>query len=299
MHLLTAEQFTKDFLFQIFELTDLCIMNHHTQKLYNKIVATLFYEPSTRTRLSFESAALRLGANIISTENAKEMSSAIKGESLFDTLRVLEGYADYIVIRHTDNNEIMQVAPKIKTPIINAGAGSGEHPTQALLDAYTISSYFRRLDDLKICVVGDLLFGRTIHSLVKLFSHFDNIEIYGLSPELLHLPHEYVDYIIKNGAKYISCTHMDEVPKDIHVMYCTRTQTERFKEAKEVKEIIINKEVLNHFSEAILMHPLPRNIEISHDVDNHERALYFDQARNGMFVRMALLLFLSLKKEIT
>ena len=294
MHLLTAEQFDRDFLSYLFELADVCKVKNKSQALHNRIIATLFYEPSTRTRLSFESAALRLGAGILSTENAKEMSSAIKGESLFDTLKVLEGYADIIVIRHTDNNEMMSVASKIKKPIINAGAGSGEHPTQALLDAYTIFSYHKRLDNLKICVIGDLLFGRTIHSLVKLFSKFENIEIYGLSPELLHLPQEYVDYITLHGAKYIPCTHIEEIPTDIDVMYCTRTQTERFKEVKEVKEIIINREVLDKFNNAILMHPLPRNIEISSDVDDHERAVYFEQAKNGMYVRMALLLFLDL-----
>lgn len=292
-HLLSAEQLDGDILKFLFQSADRRKLAIDKQKsLRDKIVATLFYEPSTRTRLSFESAVLRLGGQILSTENAKEMSSAIKGETLFDTLRVLEGYADAIVIRHHDSHEMMTLSDKINVPIINAGAGSGEHPTQALLDAYTIHCHYNRLNNLKICVVGDLLFGRTIHSLVKLLSKFDGITIYGLSPELLSLPDEYVEFITKNNVKYIKCNDISEVPSDIDVMYCTRTQSERFKDIKEIKEIIINLDVLNNFKNVILMHPLPRNTEIAPEVDSDKRAVYFEQASNGMYVRMALLDYL-------
>ena len=293
-HLLSAEQLTWDVMKVLFDKAD-CIRNQkptHMQGLYAKIVATLFYEPSTRTRLSFESAALRLGAQILSTENAKEMSSAIKGETLFDTLRVLEGYADAIVIRHHDNYEMMNVADKINVPIINAGAGSGEHPTQALLDAYTIYCHYNRLDNLKICVIGDLLFGRTIHSLVKLMSQFANIEIYALSPELLHLPDEYIEYMRDHNVQYIKCDSIADIPSDIDVMYCTRTQSERFKDVKEIKEIVIDLDILNRFEKVIVMHPLPRNSEIAAEVDSSPKAVYFEQAKNGMYVRMALLDYL-------
>lgn len=290
--LLSSEQLTSDLLFELFEKAD-AMHEGVYDCLKGKIIATVFFESSTRTRLSFESAVLRLGGSILSTENAKEMSSAIKGETLMDTLRVIQSYADIVIVRHGHNTELLEVAKNLyPMKIINAGAGSGEHPTQALLDTYTIYRKYNRLNNLKICVVGDLLFGRTIHSLVKVISQFENITIYGVSPDLLHLPQEYVEYIEKNGATYTKCNNIHEVPDDIDVMYCTRTQSERFKDVKEVQEIVVNLKTLERFKNVIVMHPLPRNSEIAPEVDGDPRAVYFEQAKNGMYARMALLEYL-------
>ena len=197
-HVVSCDQFTRANLEQLFALTD--AMQNNSSKfstaLAGKIVATIFYEPSTRTRLSFEAAVARLGGQIISTENAKEMSSAIKGESLLDTIRVVAGYCDSIVLRHPYNQAAVKADGVAAVPIINAGSGSGEHPTQALLDVYTIYTYKQRLDGLTIAVLGDLRFGRTVHSLVKLLTLYEDVTIYGLSRDLLALPDEYVSFYI-------------------------------------------------------------------------------------------------------
>lgn len=290
-HVLSAEQYDKESLEELFKLTD-DIKNNpekYSKKLDGKIVAVMFYEPSTRTRLSFETAALKLGGKVIATENASSNSSGKKGESLEDTIKILQGYADAIVIRHSSET-MPEVASGVATvPILNAGAGKGEHPTQALLDVYTIREYRKTLDGVKIAILGDLLNGRTIHSLLKLVSLYDNVEVYGLSKECFALPQEYIDMLKSRGIEYKKCDSFDELPKDIDVMYHTRIQSERFEGDFGREEHIINKEVLDKFSEnTIVLHPLPRNEEISEDIDNDPRALYFKQAHNGLFVRMAL-----------
>lgn len=293
-HLISSNQFTKEYLEELFGLIK-DIKNDekkYSKILDGKLVTTLFYEPSTRTRLSFEAAAQRLGAKIISTENAKEMSSAMKGESLKDTIRVTAGYADAIVIRHSDNDSA-EVASSVSTvPIINAGSGSKEHPTQALLDMYTIKESKGNIDGIKVAVLGDLLYGRTVHSLIKLLALYNDVTIYGLSRETFKLPEEYINYLNDKNVKYVPCSSFEELPSDIDVLYHTRTQTERFvdKSGAKVEEFILNKEVLDRFSkQTIVMHPLPRNKEISEDVDSDERALYFKQAHNGMYTRMGIL----------
>ncbi|NLZ93106.1 MAG: aspartate carbamoyltransferase [Firmicutes bacterium] len=292
-HILSCDQFSRKDLMELFALTDemRANTNQFSNSLQGKIVATIFYEPSTRTRLSFEAAILRLGGNIISTENAKEMSSAIKGESLLDTIRVVDGYCDAIVLRHFDSKAAADAAAVSSVPIINAGSGSGEHPTQSLLDAYTIYKYKKNLDGLSIVVMGDLLFGRTVHSLVKLLTLFENVTIYGLSREVLALPDEYVTYLKQKEVSYISCRSFDEIPCDVDVIYQTRTQTERFENTDlEVEEFIIDQSVMRKFSpQTILMHPLPRRNEISPAVDQDKRAVFFQQSHYGMYVRMSLL----------
>lgn len=294
-HVISCEQYSKESLEELFELTDDIIANpqKYAKSLSGKIIATLFYEPSTRTRLSFESAANRLGASVISTENAREVSSAVKGESLKDTIRVINGYADAIVLRHSDINSSIIAAGVSDIPILNAGAGSGEHPTQALLDMYTIRSVKKSFNDLKVVISGDLLYGRTIHSLVKLLTLYENITIYGLSREAFRLPKKYLDYMKASKVKYISCSEFSDLPFDIDIIYHTRTQLERMSNNKtnKVDEYIINQEIMNRFSkETYLMHPLPRVGEISEDVDDDPRCLYFKQAHNGVSIRMALLL---------
>ena len=292
-NLISCEQFTKENLKEIFDLADVVKANpkKYLNALQGKVVTTLFFEPSTRTRLSFETAVVRLGAKLVSTENGKSNSSSTKGESLEDTIKVVTGYTDAIIMRHSFN-DAAERAQKVSTvPIINAGSGKGEHPTQSLLDAYTIRKEKGRLDNLKIAILGDLINGRTIHSLIKLFGLYENIEFYGLSKENLALPEKYVKIIEESGNKYFKCNSFNDIPKDVDVMYHTRIQAERCDEDLGSEEFIINKEILNQFSKnTIVMHPLPRVDEISTDIDDDKRAKYFEQAHNGMWVRMALLL---------
>ncbi len=292
-HILSSEQYDKKSLEELFELADKIKNNpkEYSHKLDDKIVAVMFYEPSTRTRLSFETAALKLGAKIITTENAKEFSSAAKGETIQDTVRVIAGYADAMVIRHSSDTSAIEAASVEKIPILNAGAGKGEHPTQALLDLYTIKEKKGTIDGVKVAILGDLLYGRTIHSLIKLLSLYDNVEIYGLSKEAFMLPQEYIDMLKLRGIEYKKCSSFDDLPRDLDIIYHTRIQAERFEGDFGKEEFIINKEVLDTFSkDTILMHPLPRVIEISTDVDDDPRACYFEQAHNGLYIRMALLL---------
>lgn len=292
-HILTGKQFTKTDLKEIFDLAELVKANpeKYTNALDGKVITTLFFEPSTRTRLSFESAIQRLGAKLISTENAKSNSSSTKGELLEDSIRVISGYSDAIIMRHSYNDAAERAAKVSTVPIINAGSGKGEHPTQSLLDAYTIRSKKGRLDNLKIAILGDLIQGRTIHSLINLFSLYENIEFYALSMKHLELPEKYVKIIENSGNKFIKCNSFSDIPKDVDVMYHTRIQAERSDEDLGIEEFVINKNVLDQFSkETIVMHPLPRVNEIDVDIDNDERAVYFEQAHNGMWVRMALLL---------
>ncbi|HHU30203.1 MAG: aspartate carbamoyltransferase [Bacillota bacterium] len=290
-HILSCEQFSRAELEELFNLTDEIRNNlpAYRTALAGKLVATIFYEPSTRTRLSFEAAVQRLGGCIVSTENAKEMSSVIKGESLPDTIRVIAGYCDAIILRHPDVNSAREAAAVSAVPIINGGSGSGEHPTQALLDVYTIHKHKGAIDGLTVGIMGDLLFGRTVHSLVKLLALYENITVYGLSHDVLSLPEEYVSYLEKRGGRYIPCRSFWEMPQDIDVLYHTRTQTERFQNL-QVEEFVVDRQVMSYFSpDTILLHPLPRRHEINAEVDADKRALYFQQSHNGMYVRMGLL----------
>lgn len=292
-HVLSSDQYTKESLEELFDLTDKVRNNpkEYANRLDDKIIAIMFYEPSTRTRLSFETAALKLGAKIITTENAEKFSSAMKGETIEDTVKVIAGYADAMVIRHKSDTSAIEAASVNKIPILNAGAGKGEHPTQALLDLYTIREKKGKIDGAKVAILGDLLHGRTIHSLIKLLSLYENIEIYGLSKEVFALPESYINMLKERNIEYKKCNSFDELPKDLSVIYHTRIQAERFEGNYGKEEFIINKEVLDTFSkDTILLHPLPRVIEISTDVDDDPRACYFEQAHNGLFVRMALLL---------
>jgi aspartate carbamoyltransferase catalytic subunit len=292
-HVISSNQFNKENLEELLNLAKDIQGNpkKYENSINGKIVATLFYEPSTRTRLSFESAVHRVGGKILSTENAKEVSSVVKGENLTDTIKTIEGYADAIVIRHSDNDSSEVAAGVSKVPIINAGAGKAEHPTQALLDMYTIREKFGKFDGLKVAISGDLTYGRTTHSLVKLLSLYNNITVYGVSSKYFKLPQEYIDYMEERNVEYIPCERFAELPCDVNAIYHTRTQLERIEDKTiKVEELIINKEVLDRFSkDTIIMHPLPRVNEISEEVDNDPRAVYFEQAHNGVFVRMAIL----------
>jgi len=292
-HVLSGEQFCRAEIDSLFKLTDHIRENEkaYAAAISDKVVATIFYEPSTRTRLSFEAAILRLGGRNISTENAKEMSSATKGESLEDTIRVMAAYSDAIVIRHGDTDSAERSAKVSSVPILNAGAGKGEHPTQALLDAYTIYKNKGKLDGISLAVMGDLRYGRTIHSLIKLMCLFKGVTIYGLSIPELELEENYLEYMANSGTKFVKVNKIDDLPSDLDIIYQTRTQIERFeKEGIKVEEFVLNKASMSHFgADTLVLHPLPRVEEISTDMDDDPRAKYFEQSENGMYVRMGLL----------
>lgn len=291
-HVLSCDQYSREALDKLFKLTD-DIKNNpkkYADSLDGKIVSVMFFEPSTRTRMSFESAILRLGGKIVATENAGSNSSATKGETLEDTIKILCGYSDAIVMRHSRDDSAEVAASVSSVPILNAGSGKREHPTQALLDMYTIMEKRGKIDGIKVVILGDLVYGRTIHSLLKLLCLYDNVKVYGLSKKAFALPQKYIDMLKENNVEYTVCESFEDLPKDVDVMYHTRIQSERFEGDFGKEEYIINKEVLNKFSKnTIVLHPLPRVNEISEDIDDDPRAMYFKQAHNGMFVRMALL----------
>jgi len=267
------------------------------QPLRGRLLATLFYEPSTRTRFSFEAAMQKLGGNVLTAENAKESSSATKGESIADTVRVVSGYADAIAIRHYEDGAARLAAEASPVPVINAGDGIGEHPTQALADMYTIRKELGRLDDLKVALIGDLLNGRTIHSLLPLLSLYRGVKITLVSPEKLRLPPRYIRGLKEKAIKFTETEKLDASIRAADVVYVTRVQRERFASDEEYGRMkdayIIDAKMADKLkSKAIIMHALPRVSEISPDVDANYRAAYFRQAKNAMYIRMALLIYL-------
>ncbi|GHV17583.1 aspartate carbamoyltransferase [Clostridia bacterium] len=292
-NLIYADQLSREDLERLCTLADEIRANpkDYARVLDGKIVATIFYEPSTRTRLSFESAILRLGARVISTENASENSSGRKGETVEDTIRTVESYADAIVMRHSDEESSQNAARVASVPIINAGAGKSEHPTQALLDIYTLRNYLGKIDGISVVMLGDLLYGRTTHSLIRLLSLYKDITIYALSDERLELPEEYIELMKERNMKYVKCNSFDDIPHDINVFYQTRIQKERIPDGgADLKTCDLTTEIMKQFSDdSIIMHPLPRNDEISIDLDEDKRAVFFEQAKNGLYARMALL----------
>lgn len=292
-NLVSASDLTVNNLEEIFSLTDSIKKNKHkfSNALDGKIIATLFYEPSTRTRLSFESAILQLGAKFISTENARDNSSAWKGESVEDTVRTIENYADAIIIRNSDECSIKRAAAVASAPIINAGNGSAEHPTQAILDIYTIKELKGDISNIQVAILGDLKHGRTAHSLIKLLSLYTNVKIYGFSINGLELPKKYIECLENKNIEYYNCTSFDDIPFDIDIIYQTRVQKERLDCKVNIGPPCINASIMKRFSKSTyIMHPLPRGKEIDPAIDTDQRAVYFKQAQNGLYTRMALLL---------
>ena len=300
-NLLEAQQLTPDILFTLFKKADEIRKNPKSflDALRGKIIATLFYEPSTRTRLSFESAMMRLGGEVISTENAKEFSSAVKGESMEDTARIVAAYCDCIVMRHYEEGSAKKASDVVKIPIINAGDGKGQHPTQALLDLYTIYREFGHLDNLKIAMVGDLLSGRTVRSLCYLLGKFPATEVVFVSPEHLKIREDIKEYLTKHKVKFSDSDNLNKVLKEVNVIYMTRIQKERmsledYEKAKG--KFVINEENFNLIKkDSIIMHPLPHVEEIDLPISiekEDKRVAYFRQAENGLYIRMALLLML-------
>ena len=298
-HILSTQQFlNKKVLVDIFRRADKFEKADRQGKipklLQNKILSCVFYYPSTRTRFSFESAMLKLGGQVISTESAGHFSSAIKGETLEDSVRIIAGYSDMIVLRHTEPGAAERAAKVSSVPIINAGDGDGEHPTQALLDLYTIQKELGSIDNFKIGMVGDLFYGRTIHSLIYLLSISHNVEIFLVAPRKLRLPAKYKSFLNSRKIKFSESDNLESILPKIDVLYMTRIQKERFSSTKLYKRVknsfVLNKKMLDKLNKrAVIMHPLPRVNEISREVDDDKRAAYFRQARNGLYIRMALL----------
>ncbi|HUY85162.1 MAG TPA: aspartate carbamoyltransferase [Candidatus Dormibacteraeota bacterium] len=296
-HVLSVQQFTdKKLLTEIFD-TAAMFQNlnpdQYPKPLRHKTVATIFYEPSTRTRLSFETAIQNLGGQLITTENAGEFSSAIKGESLEDTTQVINAFADGMVLRHHEVGAAKRAAAVSGIPVINAGDGTGEHPTQALLDVYSIQKAKGKIDGLKVALVGDLLYGRTVHSLIPLLAMYD-VEFYFIAPDDLQMPKEYLDQLDAQSVPYKLLDSWKDVIGSTDVLYMTRIQKERFKSEAEYKAlkdsfILTPKDVSQMKKDSIILHPLPRVNEIDPAVDGDPRARYFEQVKNGLFLRMSLL----------
>ncbi|MDD3085910.1 MAG: aspartate carbamoyltransferase [Candidatus ainarchaeum sp.] len=295
-YLIESQQFDKELLFTLFKRADELRESKANDSLKGKVLATLFYEPSTRTRLSFESAMLRLGGEVISTENAKEFSSAIKGESLEDTIRVISSYANCIVMRHYEEGSAKKAISVSKVPFINAGDGKGQHPTQALLDLYTIYRELGKIDGLTIAMVGDLMNGRTVHSLSYLLGKFSNIKIIFVSPENLKIKDEIKEYLTRHNVVYEENSNLSEVLPIADIIYITRIQKERMSENDY--ELAKGKYAINSLNlgqiklTSRIMHPLPHVEEIDLPIEveeNDKRITYFRQAENGVFARMALL----------
>ena len=295
-HVLESQQFSRQLLDELFERADDMRADPHRAagRLQGRVMAALFYEPSTRTRLSFESAMLRLGGRTMGTDNAREFSSAAKGETLEDTIRIVAGYADVIVLRHHDEGAARRAAAVSDVPVINAGDGKGQHPTQSLLDLYTIKDELGRIDGVRVAMAGDLFNGRTARSLAYLLSKYRDVELWFVAPPQVAMRDDIKQHLDEHGVRWHETEDLDAVLPQVDVVYQTRIQKERFDDEasyRAVKGIYVidTASMARLRPEAIVMHPLPRLDEIDPAVDSDRRAAYFRQARNGVQVRMALL----------
>ena len=295
--ILEVRQFDREFLEEVFRRADemrAVVASGGSSRLRGRIMATLFFEPSTRTRLSFESAMARLGGAVLSAEYARETSSAAKGETVEDTARIVESYADVIVIRHPEAGSAARAAAVVDVPVINAGDGPHEHPTQALLDLYTIRSQFGRIDNLTVALVGDLKYGRAARSLAMLALQTRGTELIFVAPPNVRMGDDVKRTLSEAAVPYREESDLRAVLPEADVVYQTRVQHERFASEADYEaargRYIIDPDAMQLLGQrAILMHPLPRVDEIAPAVDQDPRAVYFPQARNGVFVRMALL----------
>ncbi|MFX1397943.1 MAG: aspartate carbamoyltransferase [Promethearchaeota archaeon] len=291
--IISAKQFDREDIDHILKKGKEMLNIKNSNILAGKILATLFFEPSTRTRLSFESAMYRLGGNVIGFQT-EDVSSIKKGESIADTIRTVENYADCIAMRNSLEGSAKLASRFAKIPIINAGSGSGEHPTQALLDLLTIKEECGKIDGLNIGIVGDLKYGRTVHSLSILLSNFE-ANLYFISPKALSLRNRYKDYLIQNQVKFKELVNYRNVIDNLDVLYMTRIQKERFVDLEEYENVksafIFNEADLEKTKDSFkLMHPLPRITEIVPSVDKYiDKAIYFKQTGYGLAMRKALL----------
>jgi aspartate carbamoyltransferase catalytic subunit len=295
-HVIESQQFSRPLLEELFSrANDIKRAPYNfSSRLNGRVMGALFYEPSTRTRLSFEAAMLRLGGRTMGTDNAREFSSAAKGETLEDTIRIVSGYADVIVLRHYEEGAARRAAAVSLVPVISAGDGPGQHPTQALLDLYTIRDEIGHIDGLRIAMVGDLANGRTVRSLTYLLSKYRDVRIWFVAPPQVAMRDDIKAHLDEHGVTWTETRDLAAVLPQVDVVYQTRIQKERFTDEAaylEVKGVyrIDGAALALMRREAIVMHPLPRVDEIAPEVDADPRAAYFRQARNGLFIRMALL----------
>ncbi len=295
--ILSVSQFNKDVIEYVFtrslEMREMVQKQGTADLLKGKVAAFIFYEPSTRTSSSFIAATQRLSGGIIPITSGVSFSSVSKGETLEDTMRVLQQYADVIVLRHPQIGAAKRAAAAVSVPIINAGDGPGEHPTQALLDLFTIRDELGKIDGLKVAMVGDLRYGRTVHSLTRLLMQYD-VKLRFVSPEILRLPLNLMNQVIDSKIDVRETHNIADVIEDVDVLYMTRVQKERFTDLEQYESVkdyyVLNQDLLNKAKEKmIVMHPLPRVGEIDEAIDDDARSAWFRQAQNGMFVRMTLL----------
>lgn len=291
--LISITDFTKEEYLHIMKLAAEFENNPNQRLLEGKVVATLFFEPSTRTRLSFETAINRLGGRIIGFSDSNS-SSVSKGETLHDTIRMVSNYADLIVMRHPLEGAARYAAEISSVPIINAGDGANQHPSQTLLDMYSILKTQGTLDNINIFMVGDLKYGRTVHSLLMAMSEFKNPIFNFIAPEELAMPLEYRNYLSEKSIKYFEHTEFNEIITEADIVYMTRVQKERFSDPIEYEKVknvyILKNEMLKNTKDNLrILHPLPRVNEINVDVDTNPKAYYFDQALNGLFTRQAII----------
>ncbi|MHA1292791.1 MAG: aspartate carbamoyltransferase [Promethearchaeota archaeon] len=290
--IISAKQFDREDIEYILKKAREMISIKNSSVLNGKILATLFFEPSTRTRLSFESAMYRLGGQVIGFSSS-DVSSIKKGESIADTIRTVENYCDCIVMRNPLEGAARLAAKFASIPIINAGSGSGEHPTQALLDLFTIKEECNTIDGLNIGIMGDLKYGRTVHSLSKLLSNF-SVNLYLISPKELTMRNRDKEFLREQHVKYKELTNYRHILEVLDVLYITRIQKERFVDLEEYERVknfyIFTKEDLKHTKDTFkLMHPLPRVNEISSNIDDSEKAIFFKQTNYGLHMRKAIL----------
>ena len=295
--IISVSQYQREDLERVFSIAEACIPialgARSRRPLEGKVLANLFYEPSTRTRLSFGTAFLRLGG-ALETTVGMQFSSMVKGETLSDTIRVIDGYADAIVLRHPQKGAAAIAAKVAKNPVINAGDGDGEHPTQAVLDLFTIRQELGHVDETNIALVGDLRFGRTVHSLAKLLAIYDRVRLLFVSPDALTMPEKITNLLDARGVAWERVESLDMAVKRADVLYVTRIQAERFQDptmaARLAGSYLVDHELIvrNKREDIIIMHPLPRYNDLSTDVDKLPGAAYFRQAHYGVPVRMAL-----------
>jgi aspartate carbamoyltransferase catalytic subunit len=300
-HVVESQQFTVPMLMDLFNRSrgmERVVARGGTLDYQNKIMATLFYQPSTRTRFSFEAAMHRLGGRVLSTEHARSFSSEIEAEQVEDSIRIIGSYSDVIVIRHHEEGGARRAAQVSPVPVINAGDGNGgQHPTQALLDLYTIYRE-RPLDGLSVAIIGELDRGRTARSLAYLLAKFERVKIFFVSPPELQMKPDILEYLDEHGVHYQLESEIERVIGEVDVVYQTRIRPERLPDARGLACFAINSAVLRKMkSDAMILHPLPRTVELDKTVDDDPRALYFRQAVNGLYVRMALLTMLLDKEQ--
>ncbi len=290
--LVSINDFTKNEILQIVDLAAKFEADPNQELLKNKVIASLFFEPSTRTRLSFETAISRLGGRIVGFSDARS-SSTTKGETLKDTIKMVSNYADLIVMRHPLEGSARYASEQSSVPIINAGDGANQHPTQTLLDLYSIKKTQGTLENLNIFMVGDLKYGRTVHSLLQAMSHFNPVFNF-ISPDELRMPDEYKFWLDSQGITFYEHREFTDIISRADILYMTRVQQERFAdhiEYEKVKNVyILKNSMLKNTKENLrILHPLPRVNEISTDVDENPKAYYFEQAENGVYARMAII----------